>query len=133
MRQPRGPPSARPGGVRRFDRQQGRVDGRREQQDLVSPTKHARSGANAPRVVAAAPPNPRRPGWISGEASCPAEPRPGGGTVLANPVRFRVRGPAALLGPGLGRVLTRDSRRDDAGLGRLVEDEVGERVGGEPP
>ncbi len=63
-------------------------------------------------------------GWITGRASYLAEPRPSGGTVLVSRMQFRVRRPAALLEPILGRLLARDSRRDEARLKRLLEQGV---------
>jgi uncharacterized membrane protein len=59
-------------------------------------------------------------GWLSGEASYLAEPAPGG-TRLTSRMQFRARGRGALLEPVLGRLLARDSRRDEQRLKRLLE------------
>jgi len=59
-------------------------------------------------------------GWLTGTASYLAEPAPGG-TLLSSRMRFRARGPAALLEPVLARVLARDSRRDEQCLKRVLE------------
>jgi len=59
-------------------------------------------------------------GWLTGTGSYLAEPVPGG-TLLSSRMRFRARGPVAVLEPVLARVLARDSRRDEARLKRLLE------------
>ena len=46
------------------------------------------------------------------------------GTVLTSRMQFRAHGPAALLEPVLTRLLARDSRRDEARLKRLLEQEA---------
>lgn len=61
-------------------------------------------------------------GWITGRASYLAEASPTGGAVLTSRMQFRVRRPASLLEPILGRLLARDSRRDEARLKRLLEE-----------
>ena len=61
-------------------------------------------------------------GWITGRASYLAEPAPSGGTVLTSRMQFHVRRPASVLEPILARLLTRDSRRDEARLKALLEE-----------
>ncbi len=61
-------------------------------------------------------------GWLTGRASYLAEPSPSG-TVLTSRMEFRAHGPASLLEPVLARLLARDSRRDEARLKRLLEQE----------
>ena len=62
-------------------------------------------------------------GWLTGRASYLTEPSPSG-TVLTSRMQFRAHGPAALLEPVLTRLLARDSRRDEARLKRLLEQEA---------
>ncbi len=73
-------------------------------------------------------------GWLTGQGSYLAEPSPAG-TVLTSRMRFRISGPAAVLEPMLARLLARDSRRDEARLKRLLEQEGGQggRPGAPPP
>lgn len=59
-------------------------------------------------------------GWLTGHASYLTEPGPSG-TVLTSRMQFQIRGRAALLEPLLGRILARDSQRDEARLKRLLE------------
>ena len=62
-------------------------------------------------------------GWLTGQASYMTEPIPNG-TLLTSRMQLQPRGAAALLAPMLGRLLARDSRRDEARLKRLLEHEA---------
>lgn len=63
-------------------------------------------------------------GWLTGRASYLAEPGPAG-AVLTSRMRFHAHGPAVLLEPLMSRILARDSRRDEARLKLLLEQEDG--------
>jgi uncharacterized protein YndB with AHSA1/START domain len=62
-------------------------------------------------------------GWLTGRASYLTEPS-STGTVLTSRMQFHARGPISVLAPVLTRLLARDSRRDEAGLKRLLEHEA---------
>lgn len=60
-------------------------------------------------------------GWLTGTASYRVEPIPAGGCWLTSRMDFRIHGPLTVLSPLLARVLTRDSRTDEATLKALLE------------
>ena len=62
-------------------------------------------------------------GWLTGRASYRTAPSPTG-TVLTSRIQFRAHGPARLFEPVFSRLLTRDSRRDEERLKRLLEEEA---------
>ena len=60
-------------------------------------------------------------GWVSGHASYLVEPIGADRTRLISRVSLRASGPVRLVAPLLGRLLARDSARDEAQLKALME------------
>ena len=60
-------------------------------------------------------------GWVSGHGSYLVEPMGAARTRLISRVSLRASGPVRLVAPLLGRLLARDSARDEAQLKALME------------